>query len=320
LVCALPLLAFVLIWPHAVVAHAVIEPVVMFVVFMAALAAADCGKIWMRTPKMASLHIIPAAIAVGIAGLLAWNWDYLSGISYADEGDREIGLAQTIPRDNGQAVFMLPWGMRYSAVAFSHYVTGENADLAIADHKANFSALLGSGHTLYTDRDTFYTLPVSWWDAEIGHTYLSSPVLNVVNIRNQPELNASDVPTIVTDGIVFYHAGVECPAGNTSDIVVHVTWGATTAPSRGHDFSVFVHLIGHDATVATGDESAPVYGWYPTSRWTAGEVIPDTYRLNSPDRATAVQFGLYEQPTPGKFVNYGVTTLPLLDDPICHNS
>lgn len=317
LLCALPLLAFVLIWPHAVVAQAVVEPVTLFVVFMALLAVADLLP---YIEVSAVRHfIVPSVAVIGALGLLVWNWGYLSSIARADDGDREIALAQAVPRDNGQAVFMLPWGMRYSAVAFSHYVTGVNADLAIADHKADFPALLNSGHILYTDRDTFYTLPVAWWETSVGRIYLSSPLQDLVNIRHMPiqMLNTPDSPEPVVDGIVSYGAALDCTAG--SAITLHVTWGAQTAPDR--DFSVFVHLIGRDSTdvLATGDESAPVYGWYPTSHWSAGEVIPDAYTLHAFDGsgATAVQFGLYEQPTPGTYINYGVTTLPIPDKQRC---
>ncbi len=309
LLCALPLLAFVLIWHRAVVAHAVVEPIVMFVVFMATLAVADLlphSQAFVIKP-----YIIPIVVLVGALGLILWSGDYLGKIVFAREGDNEIALAQTVPRDNGQAVFILPWGMRYSAVAFSHYVTGENADLAIADHKADFAALLASGHTLYTDPDTFYRFPQSWWDSRVGRAYLSSPVYGVVHIRTAP-IHAPSTPdtyTPIVDGIVSYGATLDCSVD--SGITLRVIWGAQTAPER--DFSVFVHLIGRDASdvLATADESAPIYGWYPTSRWSAGEAIPDFYILKTAAKATAVQFGLYEQPTPGQFVNYGVTTLPL---------
>ncbi|MHB8627322.1 MAG: hypothetical protein ACYDBJ_11050 [Aggregatilineales bacterium] len=318
LLCALPLLAFVLIWHRAVVAQAVVEPVVMFVVFMAVLAVADLllhFQAFVIKP-----YIMPIVVLVGALGLILWSWDYLGNIVFAREGDNEIALAHTVPRDNGQAIFMLPWGMRYSAVAFSHYVTGENADLAIADHKADFAALLSSGHSLYTDRDTFYRFPLSWWDSRIGRVYLANSRLGVVQIRTAPiqAPNTPDPFTPIVDGIVTYGAKLDCSPD--SGITLHVTWGAQTAPAR--DFSVFVHLIGRDANdvLATADESAPVYGWYPTSRWSAGEAIPDFYILPTAPKAIAVQFGLYEQPTPGQFVNYGVTTLPLPQTMECMGS
>jgi hypothetical protein len=63
--------------------------------------------------------------------------------------------------------------------------------------------------------------------------------------------------------------------------------------------------------IAQADSSAPVYGWYPTSRWSAGEVIYDNYVLPRLPQATDVSLGMYEQPTPGKFQNYGTLKYPL---------
>jgi hypothetical protein len=76
-------------------------------------------------------------------------------------------------------------------------------------------------------------------------------------------------------------------------------------------------LLGGDRLIAQADSSAPVYGWYPTSRWSANEVIYDNYVLPRLPEATAVSFGMYEQPTPGQFVNYGTQNLPLQGVPAC---
>jgi hypothetical protein len=210
---------------------------------------------------------------------------------------------------------MLPWGMRYSAVAFSHYVSGENADLSIADHKADFAGLLTNGHTLYTDKDTFYIFPLSWWDNQVGHVSLNAVALaeNEVQIANKPPmLSVNDgvafTPIQITDKLQIDGMTLHCEA-NTISLVLR--WYAQTAP--GQDYSVFVHLIGQSAdnVLATADESAPVYGWYPISRWAAGEHGTDRYTLPRVTGGQAVQFGLYQQPTPGKFVNYGVTTIAI---------
>ena len=65
-----------------------------------------------------------------------------------DINSKMIDLAKHVPREGGSAVMTLPWGPRYDAVAFSKYVSGENADLALVDHKANFGVLAAQGHTL----------------------------------------------------------------------------------------------------------------------------------------------------------------------------
>ena len=318
LLCALPVLAFVLIWHRAVVAEAVVMPVVLLATFAAALGLADLlsrlPAAWRRY-EAGGLMLMAGAALIGLIG---WSVADLRAISSADEGQREIIWAQAVPRDGGHSVLTLPWGMRYSAVAFSHYVTGENADLSLADHNADFAGLLRDGHTLYTDRDTFYTLPLSWWDGRLGHAYLSAvPAADAVQIAAAPiptaPLSADPpvTPIAVVDSLRITDWRVSCDA---QQIVLLIHWNAVSVPTQ--DYSVFVHLIGaagsdSGAVIATADESAPVYGWYPTDRWTAGETITDRYRLPRLPGATAVQFGLYQQPTPGQFVNYGVTTIAL---------
>ena len=94
-------------------------------------------------------------------------------------------------------------------------------------------------------------------------------------------------------------------------------WQAITKPDR--DYSVFVHasdraaIEGPDAIVAQADSTAPVYGWYPTSRWSPGEIVRDDYVLTSPtDRpAKIAAVGLYYQDAAGAYHNLGEQIIPL---------
>jgi len=288
--------------------------VVMFVVFAAVLGLSDLlARFKILTSPRHYLYYLGITTAAAL-GLILWSFGTLRAIVTANEGDQEIALAQTVPRDNGNSVFMLPWGMRYSAVAFSHYVSGENADLPIADHKADFGTLLTDGHRMYTDKDTFYLFPLNWWNNQLGHVSLNAVASaeNVVQISNKPSLlpvdNTVFTPIQITDKLQIDGLTLHCEA-DTVSLTLH--WYAQSNP--GDDYSVFVHLIGPsaDKVLATADESAPVYGWYPISRWSTGEHVTDRYTLPRITDGQAVQFGLYQQPTPGKFVNYGVTTIAL---------
>ncbi len=331
LLMALPIGLFVLIWPHAVVTQAVLQPIIVYLIFAAALGSAQLLETTAETKRLSKpfpTWIRPAlgVLAAGmVIGLIVWSFGYLRDLIGADAGVQEIALAERVPRDKGQTIFMLPWGMRYSAVAFSRYVTTQNADLTIVDHKANFAALVSAGRSLYTDRDTFYLFPAAWWAQQLGAVYLSSPADGVVRIASTPQpilvtASNNDPPTPIVDGIVRLDAELTCSANR---ITLQVVWAAQTQPT--HDFSVFVHLIGSSSAdpgpvLASADESAPVYGWYPTSHWQAGLQVEDTYALTRLPDAKAVQFGFYAQPTPGQFVNYGTMTLPLADAPTCGGS
>jgi len=319
--CALPLLIFVLIWPRAVVAQAVIQPIVGYLIIAAAI---GLGK-WLKTLKKRQLLIhrsIPAIGLLGAAGLFAWSFTDLSAISGATLGVQEIAIAARVPvaspASTAQPMFILPWGMRYSAVAFSHFVTGQTAELPIGDHNTNFS---NSDHfTYFTDKDSLYTLPPAWWRSKMGAVTFSSPAADLIEVQRaaSPTTQIGHPPPIFMDGLATPTGSLTCQTDAQGNrITLHVTWGVTQSPSKS--YSVFVHLIGADPAkvLATADENVPVYGWYPTDQWLPNTLIADTYPLDRKPGAIAVQFGLYEQPQPGKFIDYGVTTLAIKDFPGC---
>lgn len=88
-------------------------------------------------------------------------------------------------------------------------------------------------------------------------------------------------------------------------------WQAVAPIER--DYSVFVHatdrgtIDGPDAIIAQADSFAPVYGWYPTTRWSAGEIVRDDYMIQSPSdrQARNVSVGMYFQDAAGVFQNVG---------------
>ena len=62
-------------------------------------------------------------------------------------------------------------------------------------------------------------------------------------------------------------------------------WRALQQPP--HDYSVSLRLLsGTGGQLAQVDSQHPVLGTYPTSRWTAGEVVSDYYEIQlGPDLA-----------------------------------
>lgn len=93
------------------------------------------------------------------------------------------------------------------------------------------------------------------------------------------------VETAFGDGIVLAGALIDSGAAVTGAVLpVTLYWMAETVP--GHDWSVSVRLYGPDGSQAAQVDGAhPVLGMYPTSRWTAGEVVADYYELQIPARA-----------------------------------
>ncbi len=82
-------------------------------------------------------------------------------------------------------------------------------------------------------------------------------------------------------------------------IEVTLLWQALTTPDL--DYTVFIHLLDENDTLAAGHDSQPVSGQYPTSIWTPGETIIDTHTLPLPATLPPGEYrlalGLYHQPT-----------------------
>jgi hypothetical protein len=75
----------------------------------------------------------------------------------------------------------------------------------------------------------------------------------------------------------------------------------------GANLNVFVHLLGADGGVAAQHDGAPVGGFTPTSRWRAGEIIPDTHRILLPPEIGPGGYGLKA----GIYDPVTVTNLPV---------
>lgn len=228
-------------------------------------------------------------------------------------GLESIQAASDVPRTPlEQPVFMLSWGPRYFAASYSRLVTRENADLMMVDHTADFTALAQAGRTFYTEPDTLFGYPLTWWEERIGKVYLTSAGVNLVRLGTQPRLiEAMDTRRLmanITNGIWLAGAEVSC---DEKSITLAVGWYAEKTPER--DLSVKVHLTRATSPIPLeqADSSAPVHGWRPTSTWLAGELISDHYRLAKSPAGEQIILGLYEQLANGSFANYGDTIIPL---------
>lgn len=303
--CVLPTFLYLIVQHRVVMPQATAMPIVMVMLFGAGLGAATIYdaiqavsiKRWM--PLLAASFVV-----VGGVSMIGMSAAFITGLTHDPTGVQMIALASHVPREGGQAVLWLPWGPNYTAVAFSKYVTKTNADLNIVTHKADVQALTAQGKQLFTSKDVLYRFGLDYWDGQFGRVYLSSAADDVVALRREPLQADNTKDTIaVTDGIVLRTVSL-CTTSDT----IHVTaaWGAIQTPSK--NLSVFVHLLDADSPVplAQADSSSPVYGWYPTTRWSAGEVVYDNYTLPRLPNGARVAIGMYEQVN-GTFENYGTT-------------
>jgi hypothetical protein len=216
---------------------------------------------------------------------------------------------------------MALWGNDYWQLAYAQAYEGRFPHLRLVDHDTDFAAVLAEGHHLLTLSRTFYERRPAWWTQLLGPVYLSSVSAEVVEIATEATVAAvaPDSSLVAFDnGIGVRQAEVARVDRNT--LVVTVAWQALQAPAA--DYSVAVHLVSREPVtgpqdiIAQADQSHPVYGWYPTSRWRAGEVVRDHYRLALPPdgEPVAVRIGLYRVAADGQFENSGWLSLPLRND------
>jgi hypothetical protein len=228
------------------------------------------------------------------------------------------------PPDACPTTFMALWGNDYWALAYAQAFEGRLPGLDIVDHNASFKTILASGNRLFTLSKTFYRRPVSWWDAYLGPIHLSSVAPEIIEIAREPPVSQADVgPGPVLDlGDGLWIRSAQTSLQEDDDLILTVYWQAEREPVR--DYSVAVHLVAHDPPrgpediVAQADSSHPVYGWYPTSRWSSGEIVRDDYRIALPEvvgdvQPRALRVALYYVNDAGEFVNSPWLSVPIED-------
>jgi len=239
-------------------------------------------------------------------------------ITRNQDAERAIALAEQIaqPESGAPTTFMALWGHRYWALAYAQAYRGQLAGLTLVDHNADLSAIAAQGERLLTFSETFYRLPLAWWEDKLGHVHLSSPAPGIVEVSRQAA-GASQVPPgealDLENGIRILSATLR-PTGD-GQLVLTVYWQASHTVEV--DYSVAVHLLAKDPPQGPGDILAqadrqhPVDGWYPTSRWEAGEVVRDSYLLTVPSGShpVAVRVGMYTTTGDGAFHNSPWLTL-----------
>ena len=238
-----------------------------------------------------------------------------------DPGAQEpIAMAEQVrpPDDDRPITLMALWGHDYWALAYAKAYEGLLADADLVDHNADLQAVMEDGRLLTLSR-TFYVRPLSWWDQQFGRVYLAAYSPDIVEVALEPPLEPGSVDAgtdfTLGNGIKVRHAELAWQAPGILELAVY--WEAEEAGLS--DYSVAVHLVsavppgGPDDILAQADSAHPVGGWYPTSRWSAGEIVRDVYQLEVPDGASpeAVRLSMYQVDEAGAFVNSNWLTLPL---------
>lgn len=262
--------------------------------------------------KLLSIHrlafLAPTALAIGFVFL---HRPTVLALTQNPNGANYVELFEHYLDAPKGSVVMAPWGWRYFSLSYAHRVEGQMLEWNIVDHRADFPTLTHDTGTAYTSADSFYIFTASeFWAPRLGGAHLSSAGPGLVRIAREAEQRDPNTPiTEFGDGLAFVDMNViSAPEGKT-DIVVW--WTATGKPSK--DYSTFVHvsdaeaIASSDDLIAQDDQVAPVYAWYATSQWNAGELVREDHVVAlPPDRpAKLIVIGLYSRDESGNFVNLG---------------
>jgi hypothetical protein len=307
---ALGFLAFAVSYHQAVLPEAILMMTLPSLAVGMAL-----SLVWLASQKSSLLRAGQVLGVLWIAALIAAHYDFIHSLTHNRAAFESIEAASAVPRSPlEQSALMLSWGPRYFAASYSRLVTRQNADLLMVDHTADFAALSADGVTFYTEPATLYGYPPSWWEARLGHLYLTGAHWNLIRLGTAPRL-VEPIPqerlqAFFTEGIWLAGSQVTCDADY---LYVALSWYAQAAPQE--DYSVKVHLVRPDrpGVLAQADSSAPVMGWRPTSTWQAHELLGDYYRLPTWEGGQIV-LGLYQQGSAGQFINYGDFRLAIPDE------
>jgi hypothetical protein len=297
------------------------EKVLLWVSIILALALAVlAARLWQMRVWLGVVSVV-ALVALASASVYHHRNTVLS-LTRDSRGREVINLLKAEMPAGGNGVeptFMALWGGDYFAAVYGTRVTGELKGLQVVDHRADFKRIVESGSRLITLPSTFHELPKSWWRDRIGGAYLSSAGLGLVEIGARPPLAPADVPpgtpVELGDGISLLALKVR-PLGDSLRTTLY--WQAVQTPSQ--NYSVFVHLSDKDSINAPGDmiaqadSESPVYGWYPTTKWNAGEIVREDYALTVPPGKVLklLSIGMYTRDAAGAFHNLGVVNIPLV--------
>ena len=254
--------------------------------------------------------------AVAVVGVLVAGWLYVANrgdilaITQDTSVRERISDAARISELAGEEqVLMALWGHDYWALTYAQAYEDKFPYLELVDHNSDFAQMFADEVTFYTLEKTLYQRPLSFWEEIAGQLYLTSASPRIVELQTEPlVLDFEEAPRLVLDnGINIQDAQLTWQDENK--LLLTVTWQANEKPTA--DYSVAVHVMmkniptGPQDIVLQADTNHPVYGWYPTSRWQAGELVTEHYELIIPDgmNPSHVRVSMYRQLEDGSFEN-----------------
>ncbi len=261
-----------------------------------------------------------AALSLTVAAILfsGWrNYPHITAITHNRDVEATIAIADQAANPDRPTVLLILWGHDYWGAAYAQKYRGQLEGVALVDHNAPFAQDMAAGKTLITLSKTFYLYSVERWEKILGPVYLETYAPGLIEIRTEPCIADMNVERFrVNDDLSIVSAEIQ-ETENEESYLLKVAWMAETTPSR--DYSIAVHLVsasppaGAQDVLDQVDSLHPAESWYPTTRWTAGQIVQEMYRLApTPEgQLVAIRITAYYVDENGQFVNGEWFTLPL---------
>jgi hypothetical protein len=308
----LAFLIFATYYYKAVLTYSVLMPATLLACVGAILVLDRLG----RTGQAAG-----GAAAVLTTGLIVYlivaNRSFVLNLTRDPQG-REL-IEAVAQAGDSQTTVVTTWGKHYFALNYARYLEPDFPPVELILYREDLKALLMEGRRLYAPVSLFYLRGLADWDSKLGRAYLSSGGWNLIEVRDRPrtmvegDVQLLDARLGEVVSLLGFRATHEGQA-------VHLTLYWRAEQTIPMDYSVSVKLTDREAItgpediIAQQDSRLPVYGWYPTSRWTPGEVVREDYRISLPDGRTPTQavVSMYTyDPAGGNFDTLGVVYIPL---------
>lgn len=300
-------LAFVLLFPTTVWVPSTLMPALLLLAVGAAclLCRLVAWWSWGRWLGWAGLIVLSLSL---FRTNLPLVWDRVCD-PFGGEVIQTLALLRETEIPGGRSVVALPWGGTYFAAGYGLYVTGELGGFELVDHRADFRSIVDREDKILTLAFNLGRWPLYWWEERLGEAHFSGAAPGVAAISRKELYQQVPLQVGFDLGNGVRVRSAEARWMRSDAIQVSVYWEAMRAVEA--NYSVAVHLLARDPPqgpqdlLAQADAVHPVSGWYPVSRWQAGEVVRDEYVLRVPagGRPVAVRIGMYQIDGTGTFVN-----------------
>ncbi|HKZ69004.1 MAG TPA: hypothetical protein VJ020_02930, partial [Anaerolineales bacterium] len=274
------------------------------------------GASWLAELRLAWGRVAVGGLLITAVAAAALNYGYVSQLKAATRGRAIIENFKPALdlRGPGRVVLSATWGLDYFALAYGALVNHELPGVVAVDQSAPFAELIAAGDRVYVLPQFFYVFGLDFWDGKLGRAHLTSAAPGIIRVAASPPLTLVEVPNpdphLIGDSISLLGHQIRFePKANALRVTLY--WQSSATPSQ--DYSVFVHLSDQPAIstgediLAQSDSAVPVYGFYPTTRWSAGEIVREDYTIPLPDsrRPALLRVGLYTRTADGGFNNLG---------------